>query len=282
MKSDEQVDTMSEWLRDVQTGGEKTIAFIQKTLEESGGKELRVVMEERRSVPEREESQPRAHVFYEIRGFIGYLAKNKPDKCVSGRTIALVDIKAQSCVAVLDEGSSTGVEKITFVPQLHPVFAPWAALLAQGAGELEEFVSFLMANRRAITKPDGKELVLLLSQVRASEKVTIRRGFGKTAVNGVMCELDIQGEKKNQPVDIPEVITVECPLFVGTDPVTFEIDLQLGMGGPNHSVLVDVSSSDLEVKRLAAFEEMVEKLRKVEDVLVAMGKVEHARWEYIV
>ncbi len=155
---------------------------------------------------ERQESPAREHMLYSVDGVISYLGKYK-----TPNTVILADVAEGSMSICIDETAKTGVEVLRFVPQIHPLFAPWDAAIAAKEMPVEKFAQFLFQNRELIQDHDGKELALLFSQVRASTKTTVDRGRGPKAINGIVCETTIQGQAKQEQVDFPESVTVLAP-----------------------------------------------------------------------
>lgn len=268
------------FIRAVAKGEENAMEVSEHLLED--GSKVRVVALQNRKLhdepppaPERAESPRRAHIFHDLNGFADYLAKYK-----TGDTVVLADVASQAIAAVLDEKSALGFEVVTLAPAIHPLFVPWAALLAAGKTEIGAFAEFLLANRRVISFPDGDDLVLAFSQVRASVNTTIQRGIGNKSLNGVMITVEIAGEQKSQPVSLPNSITIRCPLFVGTSPLDIQIDLLL-TGKSDGTVAVSCTSAGVLQAKVDAFLHMLGELTAIDGLIVGMGSPATRPWRYV-
>lgn len=226
--------------------------------------------------PDRQESPPRLHVFYGRPGFRDYLLKYGGEHVVILANPVLSEI-----TAVLDETAQYGRELISFCPMLHPIIKPWVEMLGRELA-IRDFVKFIMSHRRCIVEPDGKELVLSLSQIRADTAIELQQGTGKSAVNGLMVTTKIQGQAKAMPVDLPDVIAIRSPLFVGDEEPIDRIEFDLILNAPRpESVVATLTSSDLEQRRIEAFEAIVAELSDEDKFLVGLGEVRYSEWEYI-
>jgi hypothetical protein len=284
-------------------GQETAVDVTRELLGEGEEEHKRVVLaiQQRRLNPEpaadpvREPSPRRTHEFYDVGGFCRYLKKFGSDN-----TVILADPARQQVAAILDETAERGFEVLLFEPLIHPLFAPWANALApvSRAGDdepaavgpasvqlpLKAFLRFVGENRRQIIEPEGRDLAMMLNQVRLSRKVELAQGFGAKCVNGLMVETAIQGggAGRMEPVDLPEVLTIKCPLYVATSERKMEIDIALD-GDETRGVLVTLSSGDLPVVRVAVFEELLEVIRREagDTMTVAMGFPRHAEWKIL-
>jgi hypothetical protein len=271
---DEQgIRSLSEWLRDVGQNNERTVGFAQEVLDENGGKTVRVTFEDRLVTPERAESPPRAHMFHDVDGFAEYLAANKTE-----HTVVLADVAGRVVSAVLNDRAEKQFEIVTYKPQVHPLFAPWMEQIGTTC-RLEQFTQFLMANRRVVIEPKGKELVYTLSQIRASDEITIRKGFGQGAVNGIMCKTTIQSETKAEAVDVPEILRLRMPLFVGTEEIEFEVDLM--MLTAKSEIFVELTSAELAERMLDVFERQLGEIDKIDGIITTLGRTAYSRWDYV-
>lgn len=273
---------LDEVLRQTQRGRESIIDLAQETLDD-GTKKISLALGQRRLNPEpppipiKAPSPKRQHSFYDIAGFIAYLTKFG-----SENTVVLANPLEERISAILNENSSIGFEVVVFTPQVHPIFAPWNDLLVNGESlKIKEFVEFLANNRRSVASPNGRELLLTLSQIRMSKNVELWQGTGKHSLNGLKVETSIAGTNKTEPVELPDSIVIQSPIYLGTDVVNIEIDLNLN-GTIEHGVVVSLAAGDLIEKRAELFEKMlataVEKLQKV---TVAMGEPNTAPWEVL-
>lgn len=278
-------NSLADLIRTIAEGDETAVDVIRDVTGPDGpdGKptpNTRLVVERRKLQPEqppepkRAESKGRAHVFHDAAALAAYLVEYKTKKAV-----VLADVPGRAIHAILDETADNGREAVVCRPQTHPLFAPWADLIDDDPRSAAAFAEFVLANRRAVVEPDPKELVMVFSQIRASQKVEIRAGRGVKSINGVMVETEIQGEKKSEVVQLPDVLTIEVPLFVGTDPIKVEIDLLVGLTG--QTVTVSANSSMVAVRELEAFEAMIQTLDDTEGLVVGLGRPEYVDWRYL-
>jgi len=245
-------------LRNIEEGHESVLDITRAT--DADGKPLTTVELRRRAIqpelkpePRLAISPPRAHTFLTAYAFTRYLEKyGSPEN-----TVVLLDPVGKIGHGVLDELTERGREVVRLQPTYNPGFAPWAALIDAGRVEITQFCEFLMANRRVVTDPDGKTLALLLSQVRISHGITIHRGRGARAINGLVCETTIAGEKQEETVELPDSLTLETPIFLGTDTQKIEVDLTLS-ATRDGDVSVLVSSADLALATLKTFDAMAD------------------------
>jgi len=267
------------FLRKVAEGKENALEIVKEVLEDGKEKvtialQNRVLQPEPPLKPERADSPKRAHEFHDVDGLISYLERYKTEN-----TVVFGDANSGRISVVLDEEASLGFEVLYLSPALHPLFKPWASLIAKGALDITEFAEFLLQNRRVIVEPNARELVLNFSQVRASIRTTVRKGRGTKAINGVMVESEIQGEGSSEPIDLPETITIETPLYVNTVPREMELDLLVASEG--EKVVVLLGSAMVEEAKYKAFEEMLASVSNVEDVTTAFGNPGHAAWDIV-
>lgn len=183
--------------------------------------------------------------------------------------------------AILDETATTGFEVIRLDPMLHPLFQPWHAAIGR-VMKVSSFVEFLRINRKSIIEPDGKSLVMMLSQLKIAKNYEIYDGSGKESVNGVVVRLNIGGKEQSNLVSIPETIRISVPLFVDSKAKDIEIDLTLGHNEQDGAV-VKVSSADVLVQLVAEFTEMLTQIDfdLGNTATIAMGSPSHANWEVL-
>jgi len=282
--TNEQYDSLRDLIREAAEGDETVFAVAEMMVGEGEDKHPRRELAVRRrqlqpeppEAPERAESPKRAHTFHAIAGFADYLTKYG-----SADVVVLADVSNGRIDAVLDETAETGFETVACVPTMHPLLRPWADAAAREAMALDAFVEFLRSNRRTIREPDGRELAMTLSQVTAAIKTTIQRGTSTNSVNGIMFETKIQGETQQGAVEIPDTLTLSCPIFVGGDPVPIEVDLTLRADPGSPKIVVSVTAAEIEVRMIEAFEAMVETLRAVDGITVALGRTGHETWNYL-
>jgi hypothetical protein len=241
----------------------------------------RLVIEERQLLPEaprapvRAESAPRAHTFFDVPGFADYLQEYGTDNLV-----VFADPVAGQIDAVLDESALKGMERVIFRPLVHPFWTPWAEIMGK-ALPVCAFVEFLRNNRRAVAAPDARELILSLSQITATSKVTLHRGSATKALNGMLVETEIQGERDKQAVELPDGLSLLVPLYVGTDETRVEVDIILR--AHDDDVLVALSTGDLLAARVRIFAELIEGLRsRLEGKgTFTLGRPDWQRWTYL-
>jgi hypothetical protein len=264
--------------------GKETVLDITRDVLADGEKKIKLAIGHRQLQPEqammpiREPSPARNHIFHDVGGFSAYINKYGSDK-----TVVLADPAEEMMVAVLDETAKDQFESIRFVPLSHPTFAPWEQLLeATSPIPIKAFVDFIARNRRSIVAPDGRELLLQLGQIRISRKVEIYQGERTNSINGVMVETNVQGGK-GVYVDIPEIIHVEVPIYVGTESKTFEVDITL-LGTEEHGALVRVTAGDLINAKTQLFESFIENVRKLTSetkITLGLGKADWTDWTYL-
>lgn len=214
----------------------------------------------------------RAYVFHTLESFAAFCNR----ECACDDSVILADVDKQTITAVIDDSLDAGREYATFEAKIHPLFAPWLKLLNKATPVLE-FALFCQQYRRAIAKPDGRELAMMFSQIRMSKNVEINKGIGTKAINGVMVSVEISGAKKDTAVELPEDITIHCPLFVGSDPQSIELDLLVTEG--RDGVVVFLTSPVLEERRIQAFEAMAARLVELSpSLLIGLGRAETKPW----
>ena len=269
--------TIQHLIRQIPEGQETIFDFVGE-----GGESVKKVEVSRRvlqpEVPELPVEMPiarakkRCHTFNDIDTFADYLIR----EASADRSIILADVDRREIIAVLDETNPLDREQVRLKAIEHPLFTPWSEVIQESIPVLD-FALFIMQHRRAVTDPDGRELALLFSQVKMSKAITVMSGVGKKSINGIIAEVEIQGERKGMPMELPETITVNLPLFVGTSPQEIEIDLLVTNRG--ESVVVYATAADVEQQRIVAFEEMVTKLKAKTGHLVGLGSIAEKNWE---
>lgn len=207
---------------------------------------------------EKARSPARCHVFYEAATFAAYLAKYG-----SKDVVVWADPVGEEFHASLDEKAERGFEHVSMEPQIHPLWAPWANLLARRTVPLDDFARHLSENRRTIHVPDARTLAYLFGQVKAAVSVEIHRGRGKDAVNGVIVRTKVQGAEQGKPdlVEIPDEIVVRSSLYVQTAQREIGLDLLVDATADG-KVMVTVTAGTLAEAKVAVFEEMVDAVEK--------------------
>ncbi|QEG40454.1 DUF2303 family protein [Roseimaritima ulvae] len=219
-------------------------------------------------------AQARSHVFNDLDAFAAYLIREAEQE----QSVILADVESRTIGAVLNEADEYDREIVTLQAVEHPLFTPWARLFGHAIPVLE-FALFVMKYRRAVVEPDGRELAMIFSQVKASKEITIQQGVGKKSINGMMVQLDIAGERQGMPVELPEVITLRLPLFVGTPNQPIQIDVLVTDG--RDGIVVYLTAADVEQQRIEAFERMVDRLKQETGLLVGMGTIQQRDWELV-
>ena len=230
----------------------------------------RVLQPEQPVEPEIARAPARHHEFHDVEAFAAYIEREGTE----GHCLVLADTDSREIIAVLDEGTEGDRESVHMKALVHPLFAPWAELLDKPIPVIS-FALFCMRHRRSILEPDGRELAMTMSQVKSSKTITTQTGVGKKSINGVVVELEIAGEKNSVPVELPEEITLTCPLFVGTDPVDIELDVLVTEG--RDGIVVYLTAATVEELRIHAFEAMTAKLKSTGH-LVGMGRIRTRDW----
>lgn len=251
-------------------------------LEAVDGKGKRLEIAQRRLQPEaprppiRLESPSRCHRFFEVRGFIDYVKKYGGEN-----TVIFADPNLSFVEATLDEGAKNGREVVTFCPMLHPQWAPWDALLKSNTLSLVEFLQHCANNRRGISSPDPRDLVLMFSQVNASSKVDVAQGQGKHSINGVMITTTIKGADDSKFSDLPDTLVLDLPIYIGTQPTKIEIDLTLS-ARVGEGVFITLAAGDLLEAKFRTFQAMCmqfDELRAAK-MTVTMGSAQEEPWAY--
>ncbi len=272
--------TLDSLLREVPIGRERVVDLAKQLLGE--GKEgVRLTIGERKLCPEqppaplRKESPRRSHVFHDVAGFGEYLAKyGGADTCI------YVDVPAQRITGVLNERANYGIEYVVLEPQPHPQMAPWLNVFGK-AIELRHALEFFRQNHRVIASPHGRDLVMVLSQVRMAREITMHEGRGKTCLNGLLVKTTIQGQKQDEVIELPDMLVLAVPLYVSMPAQQFEVDLLVDASSDQRLTAL-ITCADYNVAKIKAFEEMVAELRKMdcEEMVFAFGKPQWANWDY--
>lgn len=283
MEKDKQQDqsVIGDALRNAPEGSENVFTVIRDV--GKAGKTNTVTLQRKRletPAPVRSESPRRAHLFHSAEGMGAYLKKFG-----TKNTVVLGDV-TQGCIfAVLDEKADKGFEVIEFRPVAHPLWTPWERLITESKVELDDFVDFLMLNRKAVTEPTGMELVHIMSQVKASTSIELHRGRGNESLNGILVKTAIQSEEKEDVVDLPTNIELSVPVYVETGERTIGLDitLQTRSTEPNR-IWVFVTSGDLVQAKVDCFMQMFDQVQAADDKgdwIVSLGCTNHEPWLYV-
>jgi hypothetical protein len=269
-------------IRKLDDGRETVFDMMDEIIQDDDGEQVgvrKIMIGSRQLQPEQPQYMPepplaralaRSHTFHDVHTFASYLEQNGDES-----TLVLADVKRRCVTAVLSENDQEDRELVTLVAVEHPLWTPWGELLDRDIPVLE-FALHCMRQRRAIVEPDARELALTFSQVKMSKAITVQSGTGAKSLNGVMVQVEIQGQKKDQLVELPESIVVNLPLFVGTEPQQITIDLLVTARGTD--VVVNAVAADVEAQRIAAFEQFVGIIREKVDVTVGLGVVGQRAW----
>ena len=273
--------------------GIETVFELAEALSEDGKASVgkRLVIERRKLEAEtpiekpRRESEKRAHTFLAATGFIAYLLKYG-----SEHTVIYADPEQRCVEAVLDETAKHGREVVTLRPQTHPRWQPWRALLGQRI-PLDSFRELVTQNRKAIIKPDGRDLIFLMRQIKMSTEVTLQSGVmkgGAAAVNGLVIRTKILGSaggEDSEQLDLPESVTIKTPVLVDEPEQEIEMDLILGGKSDGSEVYAQLASADLREAEIEAFDGLVEKMRMELGsgtdgrYTITHGRVDEQPWE---
>jgi hypothetical protein len=265
-------------LRDVELGRENSLQVVREIEDLAEGTkkgDVRLIMEHRVPDPRLMPPDPRVHVFHTAETLIAYLGKYGGPE-----TLVLANVDGRTITATLDELPQKGREVVTMRPQIHPLAAPWLSLIERGKTDLRGLVLFLRQHRRAISQPNPAQLVLELSQITASQKVTLQRSGPGAGINGLMVETKIQGTPKNEPVDLPEEIVIYLPLFVGREAVSIIVDLTLEL--VSEQIVALISSPDLDERMSDEFDAMLAEVSEVDGLgVIGRGATHYGEWSWV-
>lgn len=225
--------------------------------------------------PVRVESKAREHRFHSAESLRDYLAKFGTTD-----TVVFADVANETIHATLSEGASAGREIVSMRPVIHPLWQPWQNIIGTPM-TIETFAQFIAERRRSVLKPNGKELALMLSQIRATVSIEIQKGRGRKAINGLVVTSEIQGTQTKENVDLPDEIIVRAPLFVQTEPLDVELDLCIEAKGEDVTVLV--SEGTVAEARVTAFERMFAAIREglPQGAICTFGAPSQRDWLYL-
>lgn len=259
-------------LRDVTKGRETVLDVVQD------GDEQKVTFGHRDLLPEENKkarARARNHEFHSLAAFVTYLGREANRESA----VVLADVNAALMTAALNEAEERDRESVSFAAKMHPLFEPWAKLIG-AAPTVTEFALFVMQNRNAVLDPDGRELALMFSQVKAAKSITKHVGVGPKTLNGVMVEMQIGTERNEVPIELPERITISAPLFLDTDPVDIHLDL-LVTEAKNGDIVVFVTAPELEEQTFKVFQHMVDKVATDTELIVGLGRVQERDWRLV-
>lgn len=251
---------------------------VMTVLNEGNGQKLDVqirnVHAEEREI---QSKRRRSHTFGSVDGMLRYLERYK-----TKHTVIFADPSSMEMTVVVDESTEKVQEILSMCPLVHPLWLPWVDVCGATL-ELRALVDFLRSNRRAIIRPDGRELVLALSQIKSSTEIELHEGRGNGSINGVLIKSKIQGNQGASTVDLPDSITVESPIFIDEPKHEVEIDLTLDSkirdGKP--TVFAALNSADLKSGELSLFESMCERVHKFatdNEIVFSFGESQYRDW----
>lgn len=270
MEAEERQKPFTDFLKALDPGEENAVRFVSEVVGDN--KQLTVTFEQPTIAPPRRESQARAHTFQTVDSLIRYAQAFVKEDCV-----VLADFSQGEITMAINEKATNGREILRCIPQTHPTFAAWSNLL-EARMAIGVMAQFMQAHRRRVIKPDGPELALTLSQVRLSKKVTVDKGCGRRAVNGLTCETHITGGPNTELIEIPETITVRMPFFVGEPNVDYDVDIILAE--QENQVYAHLSSPDVSDKQLAEWERLVARIEDALHGVVGLGRLHYEKWDY--
>lgn len=266
-------------IREAEEGRETVFDFM-----DVGGESVKQVAIERRKLqPELPDAIPEAplasaaarnHTFHDVDALIDYLRFEQ-----SPSVLVLADVKSRSFSVVLNEKENPTDREVLYLSAIeHPLFLPWKGILDQ-ATEATEFALFAMKHRRAIVKPDGREVAMVFQQIKMSKSIEVKAGVGAKALNGVMVETVIAGETQSELMELPESLKIDVPLFLGSDPQ--EVDIDLVVTERNGSPVVYATAADVEEQQCRAFEKMCERIKEADipNMVVGLGSVSSRSWK---
>lgn len=277
-------NTLGAMLREAAEGEETAFEVLRETLGDGDDahSQATVRVQRRRLQPEppnepiKAPSPKRAHLFHDAAAMIAYLGKYR-----TADTVILADAVEGIVSAVIDEKAERGFEVVMFTPQRHPLFTPWLDRLGQWM-TMRAAIEFLLDNRRTVIDPDGKQFARDLSQIKVAQKIDWMQGLGTHSINGVMVETTINGKKSSDPVELPEEITIEVPMYVGCDPLPLTFDVSIDFSDKT-GVMLRISSPDVRAKACQQFDQFARLIADAlnEDCVVGLGSARHAQWEVL-
>ncbi|HPC97041.1 MAG TPA: hypothetical protein PLU87_19020 [Sedimentisphaerales bacterium] len=270
------MDKINSFLQDVAETHNNTVEVAKRLLD--GKENIVVTFQKPVQKPVRREPEARGHWFTELTGFIAYL-KTYGDP---HGLVVLANAHTGHMQAVLDELDTEGREIIDFAPMKHPLFAPWRNLLGT-AKPIHDIAKFILGNHSVVIDPDPKLLYLIFSQIKVNATVEAQQGAGKTKTNGLMVTQTIKGKVNQEIVEIPETITIRCPLFVGDEgqqDITF--DVCVDAKSPESQVCCTLTSPDVVIKTMVAVKAMFDKVKEaLPNATVGYGTIQYHPWSYL-
>lgn len=236
------------------------------------GKEQMEVAFKRVLMPDvRKESPARAHVFASIKEFIVYVQLHG-----GPNSLGLVgwDREHWSLSLTLDETKSEGFETIMYRPTYHPLIVPWIGCEMTA----QDFYEFVVANKSVIIKPTEDEVINAFRQVQIAKKMEVSAGTGQNCRNGITIETTIARDVQNRMVPLPDVITIECPLFIDGQAETHEVDLIVKEKSEKVYVKTLFPIRETQFKK---FTEVMEVLKQaLPEITIGAGAINTTDWRY--
>ena len=117
-------------------------------------------------------------------------------------------------------------------------------------------------------------------QIRYSRVIHVAFGDSPGTANVIETMTEVKGNSAKSPVDLPDQLTVECPLFYGEGNQQILVDLKVDTS--TECPRVRISSRDADAKRLEAIQAMMAKVQKLlpPEVTVAIGVLDYQPWLY--
>ncbi len=268
------MDAMQSFLNEATVDGKHSIvSFARKVTDKKD--DVTVTFKKEVQEPVRIESLARCHQFHDVEALGDYLKKYG-----SKNTVVLCDVNNMKIECILDETVKNGFEVIVMAPKYHPLVIPFTQMAT--TFQMKDFAAWIMRNRRLIIEPNGRDLAMLLSQIRVSKNITIEAGAGKKSINGIILEMEIASSKKTELVELPEELRIQIPMFVGREEVMFTVDLAVDCNR-DHTVIATISSPDFEIVKIKEFDDMLEELKGnlPDGCIVGLGVVDTEEWNYI-
>ena len=248
-------NSIGSMLRHIAEGNETSFEVVEMA---EGGQELKV--SRRQLQPEPPELAPLArspvanHTFHTIDTFQAYLQEFGGEN-----TVVVADCSSLIATASLDERQEEGgIVLVQYQPAFHPVFDRWRRYF-ETPRKVLDFAHFALENRRQIVRPDGKELSLLMSQLKMSKSIEMAEGRGPKAINGVMVTIEISGVKKEMPTPLPDSVSIQTPIFLEGPSV--EVDFDLLVFERNGEIMVTGTNPDATA---AVADSFIENIREMQ------------------
>ena len=256
---------------------EASVITILKEHSDIEGKGV-VTLRREKVMPERMESPARDHIFHDVAGFTKFIDANK-----TPNTVVFADVEGVAIRAVLNDKAEKGFEIVKLNPPYHPAFNLLRDSLLNKTLPIEIFAQGVMRNRKIIKDTlacDAKSLAMAMQQLTVATAIVQAIGDGKTSVNGIMTTTTVTSgaPEAKEHLDLPDSISVEVPIYLNTDPVSFCIDITIST--KQEMVIVTTDSPELELKKYEVFEEMMAGVKEIVGAAVVYGSPRHQAWAY--